>query len=90
MKRGLVVRVEIPGQAYDMQNMNFSSSKLFKHEQRVSANMYRQNDNIKKRRRHEAREVRTRTKARKRGRIIIMPIQQAIPSLPDPVRLSDI
>ena len=86
MERGLVVRVDVPGHAHDMEYMDVSSSKIFKHRQRVYANTHRRVDNIERRRRYQAREGYDRTRAMRRGRIIIIPIHQAISSLPVPIR----
>ena len=85
MARGLLVRVDLPGNSDDMDQMDLSTSKLFKQQSRTgvpSTEVYSKQssqssfEGLKA----QVKEEKDRTRAARRGRIVIIPM--------DPSRLS--
>lgn len=69
--RGLTIRIDLPGQASDMSEMDLSTSKKFKRQ--LSG---KSAPTEKKQARCERKELRSRTKAAKKGRIVIIPLNE--------------
>lgn len=67
--RGLSIRIDLPGQASDMSEMDLSTSKKFKRQ--LNSKMA---PTERKQARCERKELRSRTKAAKKGRIVIIPL----------------
>lgn len=79
---GFLVRVDIPGRVDGMEDMDVSSSKLFKHQQRTGM------PGNRKGLKYQGKEGRARFKAAQKGRIVIIPLaltenaEQLAPPLP--------
>ncbi|MCJ1365368.1 hypothetical protein MMC16_004489 [Acarospora aff. strigata] len=69
--RGLAIRIDLPGQASDMSEMDLSTSRKFKRQLNGKTA-----PSEKKQQRSERRDQRSRTKAAKKGRIVIIPLNQ--------------
>lgn len=69
--RGLAIRIDLPGQASDMSEMDLSTSRTFKRQLNGQTA-----PTGKKQARSEKKELRSRTKAAKKGRIVIIPLNQ--------------
>ena len=69
--RGLTIRIDLPGQTSDMAEMDISTSKKFKRQLNGEPA-----PSVKKQARCERRELRSRTKAAKKGRIVIIPLNE--------------
>lgn len=78
--KGLAVRVDVPGNGQDMEDMDLSTSKLFKMQQktgahsRVAGSMSNPHDRHSKERRLQRSEGHARVKAIQKGRIVIIPL----------------
>lgn len=68
--RGLAVRVDIPGRSRDMEQMDLSSSKLYKYQQ-MNGHTYHYSSYDKS---SQLKESHERMKASKRARIVIIPL----------------
>lgn len=69
--RGLTIRIDLPGHTSDMSEMDLSTSKMFKRKLNGKPA-----PTEKKQARCERKEVRSRTKAAKKGRIVIIPLNE--------------
>ncbi len=69
--RGLTIRIDLPGQASDMSEMDLSTSKKFKRQLNGKSA-----PTERKQARCEKKELRSRTKAAKKGRIVIIPLNE--------------
>lgn len=80
--KGLSVRIDVPGRADDMEYMDVASTKLFKYEHGSGFDVAgpcsckEQASRNKKVMKYRTKEGRARTKAARRGRIVIIPIHQ--------------
>lgn len=88
--KGLSVRIDVPGRADDMKYMDVASTKLFKYEHDSGfdvAGSYSSKkwaSRNKKVIRYRTKEGRARTKAARKGRIVIIPIYQDMPPIRGP------
>jgi len=69
--RGLTIRIDLPGQASDMNEMDLSTSKKFKQQLNGQTAF-----TGKKQLKNEKKEIKSRVKAAKKGRIVIIPLNE--------------
>ncbi len=70
--RGLTIRIDLPGQASDMGEMDLSNSRKFKRQLTGGQSP----SSEKKQARSEKKEQKTRARAAKKGRIVIIPLNE--------------
>ncbi|MCJ1370969.1 hypothetical protein MMC20_002184 [Loxospora ochrophaea] len=91
--KGLSIRVDIPGDCTDLEDMDVSTSKLFKYESAAGSPTSESGPSEglgvdKKKLKYEAREGRTRMKAAFRARVVIIPLNPAKSRTSSPSRFS--
>ena len=83
----LAVRVDIPGRSQDMEDMDLSTSKLFRLQQRTAASTSNPHSTQNKERRYQTKEGQKRVRAIRRARIVIIPLDHKGEPLQKPSRL---
>ena len=87
--KGMLVRVDIPGHHKGMKNMDLSTSKLYRYQQKTGSSspaagairpLALGTKNAKKELRYHRREGRARVKAALKARIVVVPLDQVYPT----------
>ena len=85
--KGLVVRVDIPGEVSDKEVMDIMTSKLFQHQSNQDDPSIRRRHSDQKQLKYQKKEARMRMKAALKGRIVIIPLDEPNIRTLDPERI---